>query len=964
MDSEDTLGKDMEDPQDPLLKKSQNSFIYKSYDCSNVYIEKLNKQKNKINLIFRRPEEVAKKKELNIPKINDFVEIKIIFDFQNLSNELNLEKVKEIINDLYNAIKNNEKKELLSLVIQNCVVNNFISIVSDNNKSLILNELIIGDELYNISPNLGIIFPKIKANKLVLKKFKINSKLQLSKFCQFIIDSECKELFLEDIYIELIIKKNEKDTDYNNLESYFTYHNGIILLNNQYTYIRSLTLRDCPLFVLSKDMFKLNKEIEGRNIDVDENSIINPSIITKFKIKDKKYDICFDLDSYKLSKEDDNENENNNNNINDNENEDYIKYLKYIFNIIVGFLDDNKKKEEEEDESDEDNDDEEEDDEDIGTIDRENLSKLTFKNFDITKYEYITNDQATMIKEENWILNNEEEKIRKKKWDDFEKELYNWKNDKLTNVKNIVFENCTNFFIQWILYFIKANENEDKNVNITKYGIYNYELLKLKKCGKDYIDLKNILSMNIRTLILFDTPLIIDHFNTDNKPHLDYFKKNNDKKSLGYADNLIITINTLDYSNKEFYLNTYKTMEILVELIQCNNFNNNLSFNKNALSMIMTFLVYREYYPKKDIYSDPEIDECGQDVMDKNILNQINKEKETNEDNFNDNYNECEKLTCVSKKIFFSNKILRDYVINEAFKLKFPENSEISIVDGAIKKQSENYEYQNYLQSKKQGNIHIKNNEIKILDTGNNIINIDKDYKLFFSINKIQTVTLKKVELSHYSNNVIKDLEGDTMINLIIFTEEEKKIITENNFHEPAIPNYNIDMKTLNEILFKKYLFEDVGAMFRFLMLKINDSASFDKKNIAKDFFENFHKIFKTFKENKIVVAFIVYNNIELKELFCILSVAKVISDKKSWIKEKINESNKIKEIELPNKNNIEKEIGNYFLKEKNEEEKEMYSEFNCYYESIEEENMRRNKKIKIDDYTYIIDCQFDEYNI
>jgi hypothetical protein len=378
----------------------------------------------------------------------------------------------------------------------------------------------------------------------------------------------------------------------------------------------------------------------------------------------------------------------------------------------------------------------------------------------------------------------------------------------------------------------------------------------------------------------------------------------------------------------------------------------------------MTFLVYRKYYPKKDIYSDLEIDECGQDVMDNNLINQINKEKEKNEDNSNDNYKGCEKLTCVSKKIFFSNKILRDYAINEAFKLRFPENSEISIVDGAIKKQSENYEYQNYLLSKKQGNTHIKNNEIKKLDTGNNIINIDTDYKLFFSINKIQTVTLKKVELSHYSNNVIKDLEGDTMLNLITFTEEEKKIITENNFHEPVIPNYNIDMKTLNEFLFKKYLFEDFGAMFRFLMLKINDRTSFDKKNIAKDFFDNFHKMFKTFKENKIVVTFIVYNNIELKELFCILSIANVISDKKNWIKEKINERNKIKEIELPNKNNIEKEIGNYFLKDKNEEEKEMYSEFNCYYESLGEENMRKDKKIKIDDYTYLIDCQFNEYNI
>ena len=199
-----------------------------------------------------------------------------------MSNELNLENVKATINDFYKAIKNNNNETQLSIVIQNCVINNFISVISDNNK-LILNELIIGDELYNISPNLNIIFPKIQINKLVLKKFKINSRLQLTNFCKFIINSECKELYLEDIFIELILKKNENDTEYNDLESYFTYNDGIILLNNQYTCIRSLTLRDCPLFVISKDMFKLNKEIEERNMIMI--MIILILIIMKIRMK-------------------------------------------------------------------------------------------------------------------------------------------------------------------------------------------------------------------------------------------------------------------------------------------------------------------------------------------------------------------------------------------------------------------------------------------------------------------------------------------------------------------------------------------------------------------------------------------------------------------------------------------------------------------------------------------------------
>ena len=972
MDQQITPGYDKEEDQDDSSsKRSAKSYIYKNYECSNVYIEILNKEKNKIHLIFRRPEDISRIKAINNNKIKELKEIKIIFDFQSLSNELNLENVKATINDFNKAIKNNNNETQLSIVIQNCVVNNFISVISDNNK-LILNELIIGDELYNISPNLNIIFPKIKVNKLVLKKFKINSRLQLTNFCKFIINSECKELYLEDIFIELILKKNEKDTEYNDLESYFTYNDGIILLNNQYTSIRSLTLRDCPLFVIRKDMFKLNKEIEERNIDVDENCIINPSIITIFKIKDKKYTICFDLDSYKLSKEsnnsNNNDNDNDNNNINnENKNEDYIDHLKYIFNIITGFLDDNKKKEENEEESEENDD--EDDDDDIGKIDRENLYELKFKNFDTTKYEYITNEQASRIKEENWILNSEEEKKRKKKWEDFEKELKNLKFEKkLSSVKILKFENCTNFFVQWILYFIKGDENkekdkdEEKNVTYTKDVEYNFELLKFKKCGKDYIDLKNILPMTIKTLILFDTPLIIDHFNNENKPHLDYFNNGNDndknKKNLGYVDNLIITINTLDYYNKEFYLNTYKTMEILVELIQCNNFNNNLSFNKNALPMIMTFLVCRKYYPKKDIYSNPDIDECGQDILDTEILKQINQDKDNK--NTNDNNN---KLTSVSKKIFFSTKILRDYAMNESFYINFPENSNISIVDALIKKQSENYENQNYLTSKKQGKKKVKNNEIKKLDTGNNYIETDIDFKTFFSINNINTVTLIKVELSHYTNNLIKDIEGDTILNLISFNEEEKNIISQNNFAQPSIPNYRIDMKTLNGFLFKNYLFEDIAAMFRFIMFnKGNDSSSFEKKTILKEFFVNYQKIFKTFKENNKKITFILNKVGELKELFCILTVAKVISDKKNWIKEEFNIHHKKKEIELPNKQNIEKEIGKYFLKDKNEDERDAYSEFNYYYKCYGEEKMLRDKNIKINDYVYYIDCQFDDY--
>ena len=917
--------------------KSAPSKIFTDISCSSFYIETINKDTDQIILIFRNPEDINSKKEIKAYNIKAFKEIKLIIDFQCLSKELSLDKLKIIINDLYTIIIKEKNNIKLSLVIENTLIKTFSKL---NDGMLILNELIIGDELYNISPNLNIIFPEITVNKLTLKKFKINSRLQLSNFCDFIIKTECKELTLEDIFIELIIKKDENDIEYNEINNYFKYNKGIITLNDEYTSIKSLTLRDCPLFVITENMFTIIKELEPKIIDIDENSIINPSIITKFKINKNEFDICFDLDSYKIGKEEDENNE---------KEEGYLSYLEYIFNIIIGFSYNDKIKENVNEEDEEDN----EDDENIGNIDREYFYKLKFKNFDMTKYEYITNDYANIIKEENWILNNEEKK-RKEKWEKFEEKLkkFNFKN--LLNVKMLVFENCSNFFIQWILYFIKGNEIS----TIRKSYNNDLELLKLKKCGKDYIDLKNILKMKINKLILFDTPLIIDHFNEDNKRHLDNINNN-----LGSIQYLTIIINTLDFYNKEFKLNIYKTMEIIVELIQCSKYNKNISFGMKALSMIMTFLVYKEYYSKKEIYNNPNIEEKGEDILTNEEIEKINKENKI--DNNNNN------LTTVCSQFYFCCKKYRDYIINKSFKLNSLEDSKITIINTLIKNQSENFDCLNYLLLK-YNRQDKRNRELKKIDFGLNLINVDKDYKTFFSINCINTVILKNVELSHSINSLISKEEGETIINLISYNEKEKDIIKKNNYPIPIIPNYKMDIKTLNGILFKNHLFEDIGSVFKYFMMKIDQPErnnekekevkreEADKKTILMEYFNNYIKKFKYIQENITEFTFVIYDRKELKELNCILGLAKVIYDKKNWIKEKLIAHGKLKEVELPNKKIIEKEIGPYFLKDKNEEEEDVYSEFNYYFSNYVEQKMLNNKKITINDYTYYLEFIFD----
>ena len=297
-------------------------------------------------------------RDLNFDK--DKIDIKgntnltLVFDFENLSVKLEPEKVFDFINYIKsnnNAIKN--------IIIKNCLVEKISNFFV--NLRLDLDLLYISDELYSMSPNLNILFDNVTAKKLILKKLKINSKSELNKLFEFIYKIGCEELELEDIFVELIIKE---DKTYNDLEKYITFENGKFIIINfeKELKIKKLKMTDCPLFGISQDMFKNMSDNKDITIDIDDNSIINPDIITKFKITEGYFDICYDLDSFKLN--DDEENENNKE-----KKIDYLKYYEYIFNII--------------------------------TKDNIKFKKIKFKNFDITKYEYITGENLTFIEEKN-----------------------------------------------------------------------------------------------------------------------------------------------------------------------------------------------------------------------------------------------------------------------------------------------------------------------------------------------------------------------------------------------------------------------------------------------------------------------------------------------------------------------------------------------------------------------------------
>ncbi len=936
------------DSKDQNNQKKQNeSKIFKGGHVGTYYIEIANEEQN-LKIVFRTNEELNSKTAKDMCNINednleDFKEITLIFDFQSLSQNLNIDNLSQLIKNLWNPIErlNKEKTDLkLSLIIRNCLIEEIKPIYIKNLK---LKKLEISDELYSISNNLDTLFPDLEVNELILRKFKINSKLQLSNFCKFITRIDCKKLILDDIFIELIIKKSEDDQEYKDLDIYFTLIDSFIHFDNTLTTIDTLILRDCPLFAIIDNLF--NKKTFDSNdykyIDIDENSLINPSIITKFKIDNKKCDICFDLDSFRIKCE---ENMDENNKIE----YDFIDYLTYFFNIFVSFTtEDQKIKIKEEDDG-------------VGEVYRQYLRKLTFKNFDITKLEFITGDDMTYIEEKDWVLDNNERK-KKNKWEKFENELEkyleNFEVQSLSNVRELIFDNCSNFFIKWIINFIKGQ----KNNNINEQD--DFDLIKIKKCGKDYVNLEKILTMKIKKLILFDSPLIIgSKFPEKNETHLKVINNN-----LGNINSLTIKINALDHYGKDHNLDTYKTYEILVELIKNDNFNKNLTFEFNALANIMTYLAFKTYFEKQDFYNDPN-DDDGVEFGEKNKDNKLKgvlDEKEI--------IKEIPKQ--LPKYIFFSSNKKRDQIYEDSFNLKaFNKESKITLKNVTIKKTTENFDNQNYLTIYKTSseNKDISklsyNNKLKKIEYGSDGFYIDRDYKNFFSINNIGSVELINVTFSNYKDSNLQKFEREGILNLISNSDIEKESIN----NKMKFPKYTIDAKTLNTILYENFLFEDFGNMFRYYDYKVDDNPEGNAKPISQDnlgkistmseYFKKLKEIFETFMKIGDEMTIVVNNIKELKEIICTLILVRKLV-KEPFINKKIEmmdrtNTKKTMKVDMPNKTEIVEEIKGYFLQEKNESNDMLYSGVNYYYTSPEEKQILENRSLTIEGFKFNIQIE------
>ena len=388
-------------------------------------------------------------------------------------------------------------------------------------------------------------------------------------------------------------------------------------------------------------------------------------------------------------------------------------------------------------------------------------------------------------------------------------------------------------------------------------------------------------------------------------------------------------------------------------VIKCANFNMNITFEYSALSNIMTFLAFQVYKERLYFYNDPNEYEKGEDekvvsANDKNLQGVDGEEIIEKNPKY------------LPKQMFFSSKNMRDFLYYQSFNLDNAlKESKITLKKVTIRKQIENFENNDYLMKKKEiqekkENKNQPNRQLKKIDFGSDGFYIDRDYKNFFNINNIECVELINVNFSNVKIPDLRDYEGETIINLINNSESENKNIKVNDYGDFHYPNYNIDMKTLNGILFKNHGFEDFGSMFKYYLYRIGPQSKeekevnndiLEKKKIIEDYFKKYKDVFKKFKDNKIELTIIINNLKELKEFYLVCVFLEILETQKYFIKENLKYNNKNNEILLPNKNVIEERFGSFFYKEKNEFEDEVYSEINYYYISKKEEEIMKSEK-------------------
>ena len=227
---------DSGDNRSSKSKKNENQFF--DFKIEGKYYEVFSKDNKKVKIIFAEENalDLAVDNSRKIKNISRYEEIIIILDYNNLTQKLEINKLEKLIKKFVDKINLEQNKPKLDLIIQNCLLEDrdkYDPLLNDElieDETINLNKFELSDELYSFSPNIKTLFEKFRADEVVLKKFKFNSKFQLLDLTDFIQKISCKKLTLDDFFVELIIKKDENDNEYNDLDIYFVIIDGFIKL--------------------------------------------------------------------------------------------------------------------------------------------------------------------------------------------------------------------------------------------------------------------------------------------------------------------------------------------------------------------------------------------------------------------------------------------------------------------------------------------------------------------------------------------------------------------------------------------------------------------------------------------------------------------------------------------------------------------------------------------------------------
>ena len=428
--------------------------------------------------------------------------------------------------------------------------------------------------------------------------------------------------------------------------------------------------------------------------------------------------------------------------------------------------------------------------------------------------------------------------------------------------------------------------------------------------------------------------------------------KNKVKEDTKQKDNNI-EIKIKNINNNQ--INNIKTGDKHKEQDNKNNNNNNLSFSSNndKGNFNQVLFDYKNYQDNKPI-------KRKSDNLDDEELKEIKNQK--------DLVNKQKKKGWIQKEEIKKEIKLESFVNENIKKNKELNNSEMSLLslgklneeEANINKKSSDLIKDKNAEEKQENEKVNKNNE-----SNNKLNNINNSYYDLLLLDKF--VDNNTNSINSFSNlnslNNINIINNKSNINNASNKKSQEGFDLDFNSNvQSKDKSYKIDIKTINEVIFKNKGVEDLTYLFRFFSLDIQGKDLSSEiteylKNV-KVFFDNLKKTFKYLRENIKEITIIINNLKERKEFYCLMQVLMFV-DENSDINYIYNYHGNKSSIFLPDKEELRKKIQDYFLKEQNEDEKEILSVYNYYYTSDEEKNYFG----EIGEKKNINNCAFGKYH-